>query len=183
MNRKIRFRGKRCSDGKWVYGFYVESKYSWKGHKPHKSWIVSNAISNGGFFNILGRYAVKDNTIGQFTGLYDKNGKEIYEGDIVRYWQQDIRCINPDCDSFNWIYDSFIKKVEGVVFYEDDMFVCEDYTPLCWCGIQNLEELRNELNVTKEDGWMDCDGNVIDESVLGIEVIGNIHDNPELLKQ
>ena len=84
MNREILFRGKRCSDGKWVYGFYVESKYSWQGHKPHKSWIVSDAISNGGFFNILGRYAVKDDTVGEFTGMRDMHGRKIFEGDIMR---------------------------------------------------------------------------------------------------
>jgi len=83
MNREILFRGQRCSDGEWVYGFYVESKYSWRGHKPHRSWIIPNAISNGGFFNILGRYAVKDDTVGQFTGMCDKNGVKIFAGDVL----------------------------------------------------------------------------------------------------
>lgn len=89
MNREVAFRGKCCSDDRWVYGFYVESKTSWQGHKPHKSWIVPDAISNGGFFNILGRYAVKDDTIGQFAGLVDKNGVKVFEGDVVRIVWQD----------------------------------------------------------------------------------------------
>ena len=93
MNREVAFRGKRCSDGKWVYGFYVESKTSWRGHKPHKSWIVQDAISNGGFFNVLGRYAVKDDTVGQFTGLRDKNSKRVFEGDVVHVvWQDPMFC-------------------------------------------------------------------------------------------
>lgn len=104
MRKEILFRGKRCSDGEWVYGFYVESKCSWQGHKPHKSWIVPNAISNGGFFNVLGRYAVKDDTVGQFTGLVDKNGVKIFEGDIVRV-----------CDSdYDEYSDQQVKFAHGV---------------------------------------------------------------------
>lgn len=145
MNREIIYRGKRCSDGKWVYGFYVESKTSWIGHKPHKSWIVSDAISNGGFFNILGRYAVKDDTVGQFTGLHDKNGKRIFEGDIV-----EVTSIR---------YEDFMKKMLCEIVYDNGL-CCFDFLALdrkrCMCAtIPDAE----------------------------IEVIGNIHDNTELLNK
>ena len=86
--RIIKFRGKKCSDDKWVYGQYVEANRGWringKFRQPHKSWIVCSAFSNGGFFNVTERYSVKDDTVCQFTGLHDVDGKEIYEGDFLK---------------------------------------------------------------------------------------------------
>lgn len=150
MKREIEYRGKRCSDGKWVYGFYVESKYSWKGHKPHKSWIVTSAISNGGFFNVLGRCAVKDDTVGQFTGQYDKNDKKIYEGDVVR-WEY------PDYDHRTG-WKGTVKNV-CIVTFEYGSFRINAYP-------YNLGS---------------CEDFFEDKETYGLEVIGNIYDNPELL--
>lgn len=153
MNREIIYRGKRCSDGKWVYGFYVESKQSWKGHKPHKSWIVTGAISNGGFFNILGRYAVKDDTVGQFTGFLDKNGKKIFEGDIVRSPLGNIVAVE-----FGY-KEHIVKHGRPQI---TDGFACYG-----WIA-------RNVKN-----GITDFFDN---EFVAG-EVIGNIYDNQDLLNK
>lgn len=83
MIRTIEFRGKRCKDGEWVYGSYVESNKSWRGHKPHKSWILPSPMTNGGWFSIRGAYPVIEDTVGQFTGEIDIHGAYIYEGDIV----------------------------------------------------------------------------------------------------
>lgn len=133
--RIIKFRGKDIETGEWIYGHFFQRL----GHYPA---IVEQRPRNGKvmYFEI----AVEDTTVGQFTGLLDKNGREIYEGDI-------IGCHNP--------------KIKHLIFYNEKQ-----------------GRFMAALNGDIENDFVGVCG--LDDSrwIASKEVIGNIHDNPELLK-
>lgn len=132
--REILFRGKLTTDGGWTEGNLAVRKNG-------MCIITPDATP-------LGRYGgVYPETVGQYTGRNDKNGKKIYEGDV-------IKCTTPNADIPWWIYHESIY----VVKYSNDYV---GFTPLC---------------------EYDCEyGGAVDPK--DFEVIGNIHDNPELLKE
>ena len=139
--RQIKFRGKRVDNGKWVYGNLVNCSDC--------IYIVYEAFADDyrwGFENVF--IPIDHATVGQFTGLIDKNGKEIWEGDILFCHEYD----SSDCG--HMIVQTFKNAVVG--FGSGSYY----YYPK-----GNMKMPHQLLMYAYEP-----------------EIIGNIHDNPELLE-
>jgi uncharacterized phage protein (TIGR01671 family) len=155
--REILFRGKRCDNGEWVQGFYVRADHHWHKHGVHKDWIICGASANGGWFALHNKYAVKAKTVGQFTGLTDKNEKKIFEGDVVKaVIVRDFGDGTENREETGIIVYDKIGMIGLVAEYAGTIPVWSDF----------FQELT--LSGCIDDFWF--------------EVIGNIHDNPELLE-
>ena len=155
--KKILFRGKTFND-EWVEGALVK-------------WSKAHSIIRRYGSDTIGlyEYSVISKTVGQFTGLTDKNGKKIFEGDIVRLFDISVGEIVQECGAFGIgcrkqiDYDYLASEIAPVTGNNNTpMFCYNDNFVSLWELWWNYNEEGDEISV--------------------IEVIGNIHDNPELLE-
>lgn len=154
--REILFRGKRTDGKGFVYGDYIHCGISGKDFIFPKNNEVneSQLVGEEGCLKLFTLEVIPE-TVGQYTGLTDKNGKKIFEGDIVRY-QFD----NDDCPFPNKNTEKRIGRVFFLEFRASFSVTA---------GRNGSVSMNNDLFKYVQNGNR-------------VEVIGNIYDNPELLE-
>ena len=142
--REIKFRGKRIDNGEWVYGNLVLTAYG--------CYIIPQNI----YADRMPQFSVELESVGQFTGLLDKNGKEIYEGDIIK--------------GTTYLYGYELKNGRQFDYFGVVEWGTQADVGLCWqvSDKQGSWELRQTVHRNDIDY---CTG----------EVIGNIYENPQLM--
>lgn len=150
--REILFRGKRVETLEWVEGFYFREA----GHFIKE---LPSAVTTP-------THLVYPETIGQYTGIKDKNSKRIFEGDIFKFNDEIWSSSYTSC---GMEYDSCEAENYGVVGF-DEYSAKYDFVKYKY----NENSVETDLH---ENGTLEFAA-----FLAGLEIVGNIHDNPELLE-
>lgn len=161
MQREIKFRGQKVDTKEWVHGSLIKCGITGK----HYIFPIGNdanesdKIGEEGCLRLV-TFEVNDKTVGQYTGLKDKNGQEIYEGDIVSF--EHTKSTEKEVH--------FSDLFDNIKIYNRN-YAVEFVNMRTHCGIR----LRN-----KSIWFMVHAMTLISHNA---EIIGNIYDNPELLQE
>lgn len=161
--REILFRGK-TEKGKWVQGSLIKRNIGCFIVDENNKCALRKTSEH--LFDFESNLVISK-TVGQFTGLTDKNGTKIFEGDIIRY---------ADNDEYRMYLESLEcpEEYEGISF--SDLWTIDSVVYGIEIGYPAFDLNNHE--------W-ECNGlsNLKESYQYFYEVIGNIHDNPELLKE
>lgn len=154
--REILFRGKRIDNGEWVYGQYAYLLNA----RTEDGEPIKHMIVDGTPFG----QTVDPSTVGQYTGLTDKNGKKIFDGDIVVWTSKVTRLIGNYTYCFDGYHEGDVLKV-----------VCNEAGFMLARLDDSIPDVPN--GSSKIDNYAFWNFHRL------LEVIGNIHDNPELMEE
>ena len=138
--RTIKFKAKRLDNGEWMEGYY-------RGNDEGKAFI--SRIKRPPLL-----FEVDPSTVQQFTASLDKNGEEIYEGDVLRSDEYPYSCLE----------DGKRDNYFGVVFYD------EQVSAFCLLTVKNLEASVKGIS----DGISDF---ITQNELKNFEVVGNIYNS------